>query len=31
MLRVSAPDGVKVYNVSGGKSVPLWLRDSKSS
>ncbi|KAK9820064.1 hypothetical protein WJX72_005625 [[Myrmecia] bisecta] len=28
-LKVSAPDGVKVYNVSSGKSLPQWLSESK--
>eukprot|EP00887_Chlorella_sp_A99_P002039 scaffold18.g2039.t1 len=28
-LRVSAPDGVKVYAVAGGKNIPAWLSDKK--
>ena len=28
-LKVSAPNGVKVYNVAGGKSLPQWLTDKK--
>ncbi|KAI7845268.1 hypothetical protein COHA_001310 [Chlorella ohadii] len=28
-LKVSAPDGVKVYTVSGGKNIPAWLSDKK--
>ncbi|PSC72487.1 Nucleolar 10 [Micractinium conductrix] len=28
-LKVQAPDGVKVYTVSGGKNIPAWLSDKK--
>eukprot|EP00200_Dunaliella_tertiolecta_P014606 CAMPEP_0202392444 /NCGR_PEP_ID=MMETSP1127-20130417/92376_1 /ASSEMBLY_ACC=CAM_ASM_000462 /TAXON_ID=3047 /ORGANISM="Dunaliella tertiolecta, Strain CCMP1320" /LENGTH=682 /DNA_ID=CAMNT_0048994951 /DNA_START=66 /DNA_END=2111 /DNA_ORIENTATION=- len=28
-MKVSAPDGVKVYNVSSSKNVPQWLSESK--
>eukprot|EP00197_Chlamydomonas_leiostraca_P004092 CAMPEP_0202871522 /NCGR_PEP_ID=MMETSP1391-20130828/18922_1 /ASSEMBLY_ACC=CAM_ASM_000867 /TAXON_ID=1034604 /ORGANISM="Chlamydomonas leiostraca, Strain SAG 11-49" /LENGTH=663 /DNA_ID=CAMNT_0049552351 /DNA_START=89 /DNA_END=2076 /DNA_ORIENTATION=- len=28
-MKVSAPDGVKVYNISSSKSIPKWLSDSK--
>ncbi len=28
-LKVSAPNGVKVYNVAGGKSLPEWLSEKK--
>ena len=28
-LKVSAPNGVKVYNVAGGKSLPDWLSQRK--
>ena len=27
-LRVSAPNGVKVYQVTGGKQVPKWLSET---
>ncbi|KAL0043459.1 hypothetical protein WJX79_005231 [Trebouxia sp. C0005] len=28
-MKVSAPDGVKVYNVSSGRSLPAWLSEKK--
>eukprot|EP00879_Flechtneria_rotunda_P018205 GHRR01019095.1.p1 GENE.GHRR01019095.1~~GHRR01019095.1.p1 ORF type:complete len:100 (+),score=27.12 GHRR01019095.1:629-928(+) len=28
-LKVSAPDGIKVYTVSSGKSMPAWLSEAK--
>lgn len=28
-LKVSTLNGVKVYNVSGGKSVPEWISERK--
>jgi ribosome biogenesis protein ENP2 len=28
-LKVSAPNGVKVYNIAGGKSLPEWLSQKK--
>ncbi|MEW5309812.1 MAG: hypothetical protein WDW38_001668 [Sanguina aurantia] len=28
-LKVSAPDGVKVYNVTSGKTLPQWLSEGK--
>ncbi|KAJ9505120.1 hypothetical protein QJQ45_009472 [Haematococcus lacustris] len=28
-MRVSASDGVKVYNICSGKAVPQWLSESK--
>lgn len=29
-LKVQAADGVKVYSISGGKSLPEWLKEKKS-
>lgn len=28
-MEVTATNGVKVYNVSAGKAVPLWLQEKK--
>jgi|APGre2960657423_1045063.scaffolds.fasta_scaffold72027_3 hypothetical protein len=28
-MKMSAPNGVKVYNVAGGKSLPEWLSEKK--
>ncbi|GLI68720.1 hypothetical protein VaNZ11_013206, partial [Volvox africanus] len=28
-LKVSAPDGVKVYHITSGKTLPQWLAESK--
>ncbi|GMH41351.1 hypothetical protein BSKO_09261 [Bryopsis sp. KO-2023] len=30
VMKVAEPGGVKVYNVSGGKSLPDWVKDRKS-
>jgi len=28
-MNVAAPDGVKIYNLSSGKTLPAWLSDKK--